>query len=578
MAGLLKQVVRPLAGLRWRWALVALTLVLSASAGVYAYLGRTVTRAVNYEDCTVEHGKLIGSWRGQGNEPWNETGYYYEARRFGVLAESKQGFIFRNVAEDQPTFISSAGEDSCSGGFDGAVAVANAKWRWEGARAVDIRVGVPNLGDVNNHGVHEPAPSLSTDSTFSPPVYGEDGDRAAAMVDDNGRAVLTAGEEEYELWCFHAGFGGDDCQLNRDVAKPARSAGYLFAIDNCPDVFSRAGVMCDRAAGWYRQVSFGDLVGRNGRGELKPFKLDVEAVSTFAPRVGAWMVAVFKYPAIAQINSEIAANSVKLDPGDTLRLTLKLTKTGPDLSSLGLNTNLDKQPLARSIDQRLSEQQLAQLNQEGDLSVVINHPVSGNATRSKCHEYQLRLAAESAHRLQVAQPRFSYCIKAARQIEYTYSVESLGEVEADELTFGQAVAETFNHRLGWGSVGITFTEVAASADFVVYLTSPTEVNRVSSGCDATYSCQVGSGIYINDERWRNATPSWNASGGSLRDYRHMVVNHEVGHWLGFGHLNCPNRGQLAPVMQQQSIDLAGCRHNPWPTESELTTLKNRLNL
>ena len=37
----------------------------------------------------------------------------------------------------------------------------------------------------------------------------------------------------------------------------------------------------------------------------------------------------------------------------------------------------------------------------------------------------------------------------------------------------------------------------------------------------------------------------------------MVINHETGHWLGLGHSFCSGPGQLAPVMQQQSIDVTG---------------------
>jgi hypothetical protein len=62
----------------------------------------------------------------------------------------------------------------------------------------------------------------------------------------------------------------------------------------------------------------------------------------------------------------------------------------------------------------------------------------------------------------------------------------------------------------------------------------------------------------------------------LRDYRHMVVNHEAGHFLGFGHANCGGPGQLAPVMQQQSINLQGCQHNPWPLQWERQRLASRL--
>lgn len=57
-----------------------------------------------------------------------------------------------------------------------------------------------------------------------------------------------------------------------------------------------------------------------------------------------------------------------------------------------------------------------------------------------------------------------------------------------------------------------------------------------------------------------------------RDYRRAVVNHETGDWPGFGPAFCSAGGATAPIMQQQSISLQGCRANPWPTASELARL------
>ena len=75
------------------------------------------------------------------------------------------------------------------------------------------------------------------------------------------------------------------------------------------------------------------------------------------------------------------------------------------------------------------------------------------------------------------------------------------------------------------------------------------------------SCRNGNSLNINSDRWTGATSFWTAP---LDEYRAYVINHEMGHFLGLGHQNCPGAGQLAPVMQQQTKSLRGCQPNGWP--------------
>lgn len=151
----------------------------------------------------------------------------------------------------------------------------------------------------------------------------------------------------------------------------------------------------------------------------------------------------------------------------------------------------------------------------------------------------------------------------------TYSVTTRGVITANLVEFkGQANA-SLNDSRGWSRLGVIFQEVASGGDFTLVLSEASQMTSFSSGCGVDYSCRAGRYVIINQDRWQGATPSWNNAGGSLRDYRHMVVNHETGHWLGHDHASCTGVGQPAQVMQQQSIDLQGCAFNPWPTASEL---------
>jgi len=155
---------------------------------------------------------------------------------------------------------------------------------------------------------------------------------------------------------------------------------------------------------------------------------------------------------------------------------------------------------------------------------------------------------------------------------YTYNVVSKGNINASLADFKVKANQTLNSALGWGEIA-SFQEVAGAGNFTLVLSEAKYLPSYSTGCSASWSCRADRYVIINQDRWLGATSAWNSAGGGLRDYQHMVVNHEVGHWLGFGHSSCGGSGQRAPVMQQQSINLQGCKFNPWPHASEVSQLK-----
>lgn len=98
----------------------------------------------------------------------------------------------------------------------------------------------------------------------------------------------------------------------------------------------------------------------------------------------------------------------------------------------------------------------------------------------------------------------------------------------------------------------------------IYLAAPATVDRLCAPATPhrVWNCRAGDTVVLNIDRWLYATPTWSTQ--PLADYRAYMLNHEVGHYLGLGHVACPGAGRPAPVMMQQSITLGGCRVNAWP--------------
>lgn len=153
--------------------------------------------------------------------------------------------------------------------------------------------------------------------------------------------------------------------------------------------------------------------------------------------------------------------------------------------------------------------------------------------------------------------------RRARTVPVRVEVEQ--GVHINPAVFATFVTTTLNDPRSWGNGGsIGFARTSGEAPLQVVLASPATTDRFCAPLDtntADLSCRSGSRAVINAARWANGTPEY---ASDLTAYRHYVVNHEVGHWLGHGHVLCPGRGRPAPVMQQQTLGLDGCARNSWP--------------
>ncbi|MDT0213757.1 DUF3152 domain-containing protein [Rothia sp. ARF10] len=178
--------------------------------------------------------------------------------------------------------------------------------------------------------------------------------------------------------------------------------------------------------------------------------------------------------------------------------------------------------------------------------------------------------AGSGKRVPVALPAIAApTVNPNRTIRVAFEVEEGAGVDAQEAA--KVVSATLGDARGWQTRDrVRFRAVDAEAvsrgdvDITIVLASPTMTDALCKPLrtNGQVSCFNLRRVVLNTARWTLGVAGYE---GALPAYRQYMVNHEIGHGLYHGHVECPGDDELAPIMLQQSKGLDGCRPNAWPT-------------
>jgi len=149
------------------------------------------------------------------------------------------------------------------------------------------------------------------------------------------------------------------------------------------------------------------------------------------------------------------------------------------------------------------------------------------------------------------------------KINFSLKIDSTLGLKVDCI--GNLITSILNDTRGWVKVTEKEFQLVEGTEkkFEFIFASPEKTDELCYPLETNgiYSCRNEDQIIINFFRWVNGAIDF---GSDLETYRLYLINHEVGHILGWGHVGCPKEGALAPVMMQQSKSTMGCRPYGWP--------------
>jgi uncharacterized protein DUF3152 len=170
---------------------------------------------------------------------------------------------------------------------------------------------------------------------------------------------------------------------------------------------------------------------------------------------------------------------------------------------------------------------------------------------------------------------------AGRLLTYSVELEDGVELPGGPEGLVRIVDTTLANPKSWiGSGKYAFQRVDVGEPDIRISLASQQTARQLCGFQIPFdaSCWRGGRVVLSTARWERGAVAFQ---GNVIAYQQYVVNHEVGHALGFRHKPCGENGALAPIMMQQTWGVSNdylaalgadnvpadgktCAPNPWP--------------
>ncbi|HEY6736338.1 MAG TPA: DUF3152 domain-containing protein [Candidatus Saccharimonadia bacterium] len=155
-------------------------------------------------------------------------------------------------------------------------------------------------------------------------------------------------------------------------------------------------------------------------------------------------------------------------------------------------------------------------------------------------------------------------------VQYSYCVKAPSAAETSQLA---AVAEQALTASGGWSLGeqVRFVRQSSDCNVRIRLADAAYLKSLAAGCADQATCRVGNEVALLEQNWQQGTSTWKAG---LTAYQVEMINHEIGHVLGFDHPGCL-ADSVKPTLSSQSITLqSGCSPTWYvvPSSDKATTV------